>query len=142
MKKTYSIVDLFLKSKIWFILAIIVLVIGVLCSCGKEQVLVERSIDGVAEYLGYFDGEDIDLYEEGEISEALAGKYFKDGGVSIYEFNPNSPTYKFWESETDTCIDGFLLLYDNLDSPTPESCYEMDKEIDKIKSIQFKPEED
>ena len=26
---------------------------------------------------------------------ALAGKYFKDGQVSIYEFSPDSPSYEF-----------------------------------------------
>ncbi len=69
----------------------------------------------------------------------MAGKYFKDGQVSIYEFNPDSPSYEFWSSETDTCVEGFVLLYDNV-PPTEMTDYEMDVEIDKIKSIKFKEE--
>ncbi len=122
---------------------LLILTIGVissLFSCGKEEVLVERSIDGVAAYLGYYDGEDIDIYsEEKQMYGALAGKYFKDGQVSIYEFNPDSPSYEFWSSETDTCVEGFVLLYDNV-PPTEMTDYEMDVEIDKIKSIKFKEE--
>ena len=37
------------------------------CS-GKEETLAERSIDGVAAYLGYFDGEELsDLSARGKI---------------------------------------------------------------------------
>ncbi len=122
---------------------LLILTIGVissLFSCGKEEVLVERSIDGVAAYLGYFDGEDIDIYsEEEQMYGALAGKYFKDGQVSIYEFNPDSPSYEFWSSQTDTCVDGFVLLYDNLEGTTYEETIE---EIEKIESIKFKPKEE
>lgn len=100
---------------------------------------MERSIDGVAAYLGYFDGEDIDLYHEEEADNVLAGKYFKDGGVSIYEFDPDSPSYKFWENETDTCVGGFVLLYDNSEGITAETEGEMEKELEKIQSIKFKP---
>lgn len=51
--------------------------------------MVERSIDGVAAYLGYFDEEEINLNEEGAVEGTIAGKYFRDGQVSIYEFDPN-----------------------------------------------------
>ena len=82
-----------MKKIILLILTIVV--ITSLFSCGKEE-LVERSIDGVAAYLGYHDGEDIDIYsEEEQMYGALAGKYFKDGQVSIYEFSPDSPSYEF-----------------------------------------------
>ncbi len=108
-------------------------------ACGdKDEEPVERSIDGVAAYLGYYDGEDIDIYsEEEQMYGALAGKYFKDGQVSIYEFSPDSPSYEFWSSQTDTCVDGFVLLYEK-----EMTDYEMVIEIDKIKSIKFKEETD
>lgn len=68
---------------------------------------------------------------------ALAGKYFKDGDVSIYEFSPNSPSYEYWSSQTDTCVDRFVLLYGDRVSDT-----KVMEEIDKIKSIKFKEETD
>lgn len=124
-----------MKKIILLILTIVV--ITSLFSCGKEE-LVERSIDGVAAYLGYHDGEDIDIYsEEKQMYGALAGKYFKDGDVSIYEFSPDSPSYEFWSSQTDTCVDGFVLFYEK-----EMTDYEMVIEIDKIKSIKFKEETD
>ncbi len=124
-----------MKKIILLILTIVV--ITSLFSCGKEE-LVERSIDGVAAYLGYHDGEDIDIYsEEKQMYGALAGKYFKDGDVSIYEFSPDSPSYEYWSSQTDTCIDGFVLLYGDKVSDT-----KIMEEIDKIKSIKFKEETD
>ena len=73
-----------------------------LVTCGSEssdEVPVEKSIDGVAAYMGYSDGEEIDLSKNEEMSGALKGKYFEDGKVSIYEFDPNSSYYEFWENE-------------------------------------------
>ena len=130
-----------MKKKVLFIL--IIAAMSLLVSCENEEVSVERSIDGVAAYLGYFDGEDIDIYsEEEQMYGALAGKYFKDGGVSIYEFDPDSPSYEFWSNETDTCVDGFVLLYDNAEAPTAETDFKMEEELAKIKAIKFKPKEE
>lgn len=124
------------------ILILLIVVIGVffaMCGNKSEVQLVERSIDGVAAYLGYFDGEDIDLSEEQQVQNALAGKYFRDDQVSIYEFDPNSPTYEFWESQTDTCVGGFLILYDWTD-PEEMTDYEYMQELEKIESIRFENE--
>ncbi len=129
-----------MKKSILGVLLITLLVSFTTCGDKDEEQLVERSIDGVAAYLGYFDGEDIDIYsEEEQMYGALAGKYFKDGQVSIYEFNPDSPSYEFWSSQTDTCVDGFVLLYDDLEGTTYEETIE---EIEKIESIKFKPKEE
>ena len=43
-----------MKKKVLFIL--IIAAISLLVSCENEEVSVERSIDGVASYLGDFDG--------------------------------------------------------------------------------------
>ncbi len=117
---------------------LMVILMFTIYGCSKDEALVERSVDGVAAYLGYYDGEDIDIYsEEKQMYAALAGKYFKDGDVSIYEFSPNSPSYEYWSSQTDTCVDGFVLLYGDRVSDT-----KVMEEIDKIKSIKFKEETD
>ncbi len=132
-----------MKKVILIVLLLFVLFFVVLFSASEEDALAEKSIDGVAAYLGYFEGEDIDLYtDEEEMYGALAGKYFRDGQVSIYEFDPDSPSYKYWESETDTCVGGFVLLYDNTEELTEVTEDEMFKEVEKIKSIKFKPDED
>lgn len=126
-----------MKKSILAVLLITLLIPFTVCG-DKDEEPVERSIDGVAAYLGYYDGEDIDIYsEEEQMYGALAGKYFKDGQVSIYEFSPDSPSYEFWSSQTDTCVDGFVLLYEK-----EMTDYEMVIEIDKIKSIKFKEETD
>ncbi len=54
-------------------------------SCGNDddEQLVERSIDGVAAYLGYTDGVDIDLSEDMDGTGAKAGKILQ-GWESIY----------------------------------------------------------
>lgn len=110
-----------------------------MCGNKNEGQLIGRSIDEVAAYLGYFDGEDIDLSEEQQVQNALAGKYFRDGKVSIYEFDPNSPAYEFWTSQTDTCVGGFLILYD-WDDPEEMTDYEYMKELEKIEKIRFDEE--
>lgn len=110
-----------------------------LVTCGSEssdEVPVEKSIDGVAAYMGYSDGEEIDLSKNEEMSGALKGKYFEDGKVSIYEFDPNSSYYEFWENETDTCVGGFLLLYD-FDADDEKTDYEVWMEMEKIERIKF-----
>lgn len=80
-----------MKKLILIVLLLFVLFFVVLFSVNDEEdALAEKSIDGVAAYLGYFDGEDIDLYtDEEEMYGALAGKYFRAGQVSIYEFDPD-----------------------------------------------------
>lgn len=84
-----------MKKSILAVLLITLLIPFTVCG-DKDEEPVERSIDGVAAYLGYYDGEDIDIYsEEEQMYGALAGKYFKDGQVSIYEFSPDSPSYEF-----------------------------------------------
>ena len=126
-----------MKKSILAVLLITLLIPFTVCG-DKDEEPVERSIDGVAAYLGYYDGEDIDIYsEEEQMYGALAGKYFIDGQVSIYEFSPDSPSYEFWSSQTDTCVDGFVLFYEK-----EMTDYEMVIEIDKIKSIKFKEETD
>lgn len=110
-------------------------------SCGNDddEQLVERSIDGVAAYLGYTDGVDIDLSEDMDGTGAKAGKYFKDGKVYIYEFDPDSSTYKYWQSETDTCVGGFVLLFDPDIDEEPND-YEILEQTERIQNIKFKPE--
>lgn len=108
-------------------------------ACDDDEQLVERSIDGVAAYLGYTDGVDIDLSEDIDGTGAKAGKYFKDGEVYIYEFDPDSSTYKYWQNETDTCVGGFVLLYDPDIDEEPND-YEILEQIERIQNIKFETE--
>ena len=129
--------SIMMKKRYLFILSFFLM--AFLVTCGSEssdEVPVEKSIDGVAAYMGYSDGEEIDLSKNEEMSGALKGKYFEDGKVSIYEFDPNSSYYEFWENETDTCVGGFLLLYD-FDADDEKTDYEVWMEMEKIERIKF-----
>ena len=104
----------------------------------KEQ-LVEKSIDGVAAYLGYFDGEDIDNVSE-KMAGAIAGKYFKDGQVYIFQLDPESEEYKYQQTQTDTCVGGFVVMYE-IDPDGDMTGFEFMTRINKISDIKFKEEE-
>lgn len=109
-----------------------------LLSCENEEVLVERSIDGIAEYLGYTNGEEIeDLYKDDVMATAKAGKIFeaKCGQVCIYEFDPESDTYKELEEEL-ISIDGFIIEFE-CDIFDEMSNDEIDAYMDKIENIRF-----
>jgi len=118
-------------------------VMFLLCACSQkevESVKIERSIDGVAAYLGYTDGEEISSMwnEENEVTGAKSGKLysFKYGKVAIYEFDPESKEYQYWESQTSDCIEGFVLLYEYDDlEEVPDS--EMLEETERVQSIRF-----
>lgn len=125
------------------IMALLLVLILSFTVCGEknEDQLVERSIEGIASYLGYTDGEEISpaWNEDSEVTGAKRGKLysFKYGKVAIYEFDPESREYQYWEYQTTDCIEGFVLLYeyDDLDKVTDR---EMLDEGEKIQSIRFK----
>lgn len=130
-----------MKKIILVVLLVVLWLSFAMCENRTEEPLVERSIDGIAKYLGYTDGKEIEIRwdEDGEAAGAKAGKTFnsKYGEVTIYEFDPNSSMYKFWESQTSTCVEGFVILFD---WPSPEEMtdYELMQELEKIESIKFK----
>lgn len=47
--------------------------------------------------------------------------------------------YEFWKNETDSCVEGFVLLYDWTD-PEEMTDYEYIQELDKIERIRFEDE--
>lgn len=109
-------------------------------ACADDEKLAERSIDGVAAYLGYTDGEEItDLDGMMFGPGAIAGKYFKDGQVSIYEFDPDSDEYKDVLTQTDCCAGGFVIIYD-YDSYEGLTDYEILERIEEIEDIKFETE--
>lgn len=112
-------------------------------SCGEKEECIERSIDGIAAYLGYTNGRELtpSWKDAGEVLGAKEGKIytFEYGEVTIYEFDPASPEYQYWQTQTTDCIDGFVFLY-NYDSPTEPTGAEMSAESEKIQSIKFIPE--
>lgn len=127
-----------MKRIILMILSICLIFAFAACDDGEK--LAERSIDGVAAYLGYTDGEEIPAMTMNKDMEgAIAGKYFKDGQVSIYEFDPDSAEYEFQKSQTDTCVGGFVLIYDYL-AIEGMMDDEIHKQTLKIQGIKFKTE--
>ena len=109
-------------------------------ACDDDEKLAERSIDGVAAYLGYTDGEEITDLDGMVIGPgAIAGKYFKDGQVSIYEFDPDSDEYKYVLTQTDTCVGGFVFIYD-YDADEGMTDYEILEQIETIQNIKFETE--
>lgn len=125
------------------IMVLLLILILSFTGCGgkNEDQLVEKSIDGIAAYLGYTDGEEISPLwnEESEVTGAKSGKLysFENGKVAIYEFDPESKEYQYWESQTSDCIEGFVILYeyDDLEKVTDS---EILGETEKIQSIRFK----
>lgn len=83
-----------------------------LVACGaneNEELYAERSIDGIAECLGYTDGKELGTAQLDEVmAGALAGKDY--GDVIIYEFDPQSEAYKHWANTPDMCNEGFILM--------------------------------
>ena len=55
-----------------------------------------------------------------------------------YKFDPDSSTYKYWQSETDTCVGGFVLLFDPDIDEEPND-YEILEQTERIQNIKFKP---
>lgn len=126
--------------------ALSIILLFSLASCGEKEEWVERSIDGIASYLGYTDGRKItpSWKDPGEVLGAKQVKVYswKYGEVTIYEFDPTSPEYQDLQTQTSDCIDGFVLLY-NYDFPTEPTgaeLAEMEAESEKIQSIRFIPE--
>lgn len=123
-----------------------IILIGLLLSlavstafCGEDERLAERSIDGVAAYLGYMDGEKItDLDEYEDMRGALAGKYFRDGKVSIYQFDPDSAEYKYWENHEDA-VGGFVFIYD-WEVYEEKTEFEIVQQSEVIRNIEFETE--
>ncbi|WP_251616522.1 hypothetical protein V1225_08690 [Emergencia sp. JLR.KK010] len=133
-----------IKKVILAFLLIVSCVSFFMCGIEPEEPLIEKSIDGIAEYLGYTDGKEIEIPwdEDGEGAGAKAGKTFNSeyGKVTIFEFDPNSSSYNFWKNETSTCVDGFVILFD-WSTPEEMTDYDLMRECEKIESIKFKEDE-
>lgn len=125
-------------------LAMIILLFTVtflLPACGQQEaepVTLERSIDAIAEYLGYTDGEEFEILwnDTSEMAGADRGKSFADGELCIYEFDPKSSQYEYWTTQTDMCVDGFVIRY-SFDKSLEFSDEELDYIIQKVQRIKF-----
>lgn len=108
----------------------------------SAELPIEKNIDAVAEYLGCADGKELSISwkEEGEGAGAKAGKTFhsKYGEVTIYEFDPNSNMYKFWENNNSACVEGFVIWFD--DEMTDYEFMQVCEKIENIKFIEDKRE--
>ncbi len=109
-------------------------------SCGNDddEQLVERSIDGVAAYLGYTDGVDIDLSED--MDGTGAKKPENTSRMGKYIFTNLIPTQAHINigKVRRTRVGGFVLLLDPDIDEEPND-YEILEQTERIQNIKFKP---
>lgn len=126
------------------VLSILVLaVVFAFFSCKAEEQPIEKSIDGIAKYMGFTNGKDIPIRwdDDGDGAGAKAGKIFdfEHGKVTIYEFDPDSKEYEYWKTQTTDCVEGFVLMYEYDDSEELTDD-EIMTDTEKLDDIKFKTE--
>ena len=117
-----------------FSIALLVVLCFTFTACEDKkdkELLAERSIDGIAQTLGYTDGEKI--LDPGEVLPgAIDAKDFANSQVIIYEFIPESAEYKEIQKQSTICNGGFVLMIGN-----SLSNGEIADLIDKFERIKF-----
>lgn len=116
-----------------FLITLLVAMCFSFTACGSsedEELYAERSIDGIAECLGYTDGKErLDSFKE--LSGALAAKEFANGEVIIYEFDPQSYEYKDQQKQSAICNGGFVLMLGS--AMSDKELFDLIERFEKIK---------